>query len=96
MQYVNKWLVCVAVACFAPILRAEPVAGAAGFEVPEVMRSIGLFPIKAPPGADQSLMSVTKLPLQRVSDSHWMLPKGEYKGNYVVDVPIHLECEEGV
>src|SRR5699024_3410088 len=51
--------------------------------------------IQAAPHADKTLTSVVHLPLEHVSDNHWRLPQGHYQGHYVVDVPIHLECEPG-
>ena len=77
----------------APLAQAAP---AEAYAVPEVMRTLELFPVKAPPDADETLISVTTLPLEQISPTHWRVPKGEYKGNFVLDVPIHLECEDGV
>lgn len=46
MRSVNKWLACVAVACFAQGAWAGESGKNKGFAVPEVMRGIELFPIK--------------------------------------------------
>lgn len=71
----------------APCLQAE--------EIPDSFKDLQLHAIQAPPNADTSLQSVTRLPLQQVSEHHWRLPAGRYTGNFVLDVPIQLECEAG-
>lgn len=63
--------------------------------LPQIYRELQLFPIQAPPHADKTLTSVVNLPLEHIDGNHWRLPKGNYQGNYVVDVPIRLECEPG-
>src|SRR5690554_4750189 len=70
-------------------------AGAYAEDVPDSLSSLQLHAIQAPPDADQTLTSVTSLPLEQVADGHWLLPAGVYRGNYVVDVSITLECAEG-
>lgn len=90
----DKWIACLVLAIAATPLQAASTQQD-GFAVPDIMRSIELFPIKAPPGADETLISVTSLPLEQISDTHWRVPAGTYQGNYVLDVPIHLECAEG-
>ncbi len=37
---------------------------------------------------------VTELPLQAHGDTHWSLPSGEYTGQFIIDQPIHLLCDE--
>lgn len=65
-------------------------------EAPEVLRNLQLHAIQAAPNADLTLTSIAQaLPLQPSEDNQWLLPKGVYKGNFVIDVPIHLRCEEG-
>ena len=36
-----------------------------------------------------------ELPLVHLQGTTWQLPKGLYKGHFVLDVPIHLICELG-
>ncbi|ART80689.1 nitrous oxide reductase family maturation protein NosD [Oceanisphaera avium] len=62
---------------------------------PDALKDLHLHAIQAPPDADTSLTSVVELPLELISDNKWRLPKGEYQGNYVIDVPIHLACDDG-
>lgn len=64
-------------------------------EIPDSFKDLQLQAIQAPPDADVTLQSVTTLPLQHLSGSRWRLPAGRYTGNFVLDVPIHLECEPG-
>lgn len=64
-------------------------------EAPESIRHLQNHKLQAPPNADQSLISVTELPITHIQGNQWQLPKGEYQGHYVLDVPIHLICEEG-
>lgn len=39
--------------------------------------------------------NITDLPLSADSDNRWSLPKGEYQGQFLIDQPIHLRCEDG-
>ena len=80
---------------FTSVLLAFSMQVLASNEVPEAFRDLNLHAIQAPPDADATLQSVTTLPLQQVSENHWRLPAGRHVGNFVMDVPIHLECEEG-
>lgn len=81
----------VAVTLLAMLL--VPAANAS--QVPDYVSDLQLHAIQAPPEADQSLISITTLPLQPVADNHWLLPAGTYTGNHVVDVSITLECAPG-
>lgn len=65
-------------------------------ETPAALSNLNLHKIKAPPNADTTLQSITTLPLEHLGDVRWRLPAGEYVGNFVLDVPIHLECADGV
>lgn len=68
----------------------------AAIEVPESLRDLNLHAIQAPPDADLSLISITQtLPLEPVQGNQWRLPAGIYQGNFVLDVSIHLTCEDG-
>ncbi len=84
----NKRLAAIALtlACSAQVFASD---------TPDSLSNLNLHPIQAPPDADATLESVTNLPLKPVSETHWRLPAGRYEGNYVLDVPIRLECEEG-
>lgn len=65
-------------------------------EVPEALKNLQLHAIQAAPNADLTLSSIAQsLPLQPSEDNQWLLPKGTYKGNFVIDVPIYLRCEDG-
>lgn len=64
-------------------------------QTPDSLSNLNLHKIQAPPDADATLQSVTTLPLEQVGEHHWRLPAGRYSGNFVIDVPIHLECEPG-
>ena len=44
--------------------------------------------------AHASLQSIDSLPLQAEGDS-WILPAGEYSGQFVIETPIHLRCASG-
>lgn len=72
---------------YASLLAAE--------DVPESLRGLQLHTIQAPPDADQHLTSITQLPLEQRSAQQWYLPAGDYQGNFVIDVPIELECAKG-
>lgn len=39
--------------------------------------------------------SIYTLPLQAKGDSVWFLPAGEYRGQFIIDQPMHLSCEAG-
>lgn len=39
--------------------------------------------------------SITELPLQAHGDNQWLLPAGEYTGQFSIDTPITLRCEPG-
>lgn len=64
-------------------------------ETPDFLKDLNLHPIQAAPEADATLTSVSQLPLQHLQDNQFLLPAGQYIGNYVVDLPIHLICAEG-
>lgn len=64
-------------------------------ETPDFLKDLNLHPIQAPPEADQTLTSITELPIQHVEGERFVLPAGEYQGNFVLDISIHLTCEEG-
>ncbi len=64
-------------------------------DTPDSLSNLNLHKIQAPPNADATLQSVTTLPLEHLGDSRWRLPAGQYNGNFVLDVPIHLECADG-
>jgi len=65
-------------------------------EVPEALKNLQLHAIQAAPNADLTLSSIAQsLPLQPSEGNQWILPKGIYKGNFVIDVPIYLRCEDG-
>lgn len=64
-------------------------------QTPDSLSNLNLHAIQAPPDADATLLSVTTLPLEHQGGDHWRLPAGLYAGNFVLDVPIHLECEPG-
>lgn len=84
--YLYAWLVFIAV--------GHPMANAV--EVPDALKALQLHAIQAAPDADLSLTPVAQsLPLEHIQDNQWWLPKGEYSGHYVIDVPIHLLCEDG-
>jgi len=38
---------------------------------------------------------ITELPLEPAGDGQWLLPAGEYAGQFVIDQPMHLRCEAG-
>ena len=38
---------------------------------------------------------ITDLPLIAEGDNRWILPAGEYVGNFRIDQPLHLRCEPG-
>lgn len=63
--------------------------------VPEELKNLQLHAIQAPPDADVTLTSITELPLQQLGEGKWQLPAGQYQGNFVIDVPIHLLCADG-
>lgn len=64
-------------------------------DAPESIRHLQNHKLQAAPDADQSLTSVTELPLVFMQGNHWQLPQGLYAGHFVLDVPIHLSCAEG-
>lgn len=64
-------------------------------DAPESFRHLQNHKIQAAPDADQTLTSVMELPLVHLQGTTWQLPKGLYKGHFVLDVPIHLICELG-
>lgn len=74
---------------------AASSATAQAIQVPESVSDLQLHAIQAPPDADQSLISVTTLPLEQLGENAWRLPSGTYHGNFVLDVPIALECADG-
>ncbi|MEH6387358.1 nitrous oxide reductase family maturation protein NosD [Pseudomonas profundi] len=45
--------------------------------------------------AQAAPQSITDLPLSADSDNRWSLPAGEYQGQFLIDQPIHLRCEDG-
>jgi len=67
----------------------------AGQQVPEAVQHLQLHAIQAAPDADKSLISITTLPIEQINEHAWRLPAGEYHGNFVIDVPIQLECAAG-
>ncbi len=54
-----------------------------------------LHEIQAAPDADLELQSITSLPLEHISATHWRLPAGDYVGRYVIDQTMTLECAQG-
>lgn len=40
--------------------------------------------------------AITELPLQSNGDNRWLLPAGEYSGQFYISAPMHLRCEDGV
>lgn len=38
---------------------------------------------------------ISSLPLQAAGDNRWILPAGEYSGNFRIDQPIQLQCAPG-
>lgn len=69
---------------------------ASAIVVPDSLKDLQLHAIQPPPDADLTLLPIAKtLPLEHIADNQWRLPKGKYQGNFVLDVPIHLVCEEG-
>lgn len=77
------------------IVALSASAEAVAAQIADSLANIQLHAIQAPPDADQTLTSVASLPLERVDDHRWRLPAGEYRGNFVIDIPITLECAEG-
>lgn len=39
--------------------------------------------------------AITELPLQPDGDNRWVLPVGEYAGQFSIDEPMHIRCENG-
>ncbi|WP_256663415.1 nitrous oxide reductase family maturation protein NosD [Pseudomonas sp. C27(2019)] len=74
----------------AALLLVMPVYAAE--EVPDALKDVQLHEIQAAPDADLELQSITDLPLEQVSETHWRLPAGVYVGHYVVDKTMTLEC----
>ena len=63
-------------------------------EVPDALKDVQLHKIQAAPDADLKLQSISKLPLEKISEQHWRLPPGDYVGHFVIDQPMILECAE--
>lgn len=38
---------------------------------------------------------ITELPLEPAGDGQWLLPAGEYRGQFIIDQPMHLRCKTG-
>ncbi|MCF7203022.1 NosD domain-containing protein, partial [Pseudomonas oligotrophica] len=38
---------------------------------------------------------ITELPLEPAGDNRWVLPGGEYSGQFIIDRPMHLRCAAG-
>ncbi|EXF45397.1 nitrous oxidase accessory protein [Pseudomonas sp. BAY1663] len=38
---------------------------------------------------------ITELPLESAGDGQWLLPAGEYRGQFIIDQPMHLRCAAG-
>lgn len=69
---------------------------AQAIDVPDFLKDLNLHAIQPPPDADLTLLPVAiHLPLEPIQENQWRLPKGHYQGNFVLDVPIHLVCDEG-
>lgn len=64
-------------------------------ETPDFLKDLNLHPIQAPPEADQTLISISELPIKHIEGDLFTLPAGRYEGNFVLDLSIHLKCEEG-
>lgn len=77
----------------AALLLVMPVYAAE--EVPDALKNVQLHAIQAAPDADLALQSITSLPLEQVSETHWRLPAGDYVGHYVIDQTMTLECAQG-
>lgn len=39
--------------------------------------------------------AITDLPLQTAGDNRWVLPAGEYRGQFLIDESLHLHCDPG-
>lgn len=39
--------------------------------------------------------AISELPLRADGDNRWVLPAGEYTGQFFIDEPMHLRCEKG-
>src|SRR5690554_2006360 len=77
----------------AALLLVLPVYAAE--EVPDELKNVQLHEIQAAPDADLGLQSITSLPLEQVSATHWRLPAGDYVGHYVIDQTMTIECAPG-
>ncbi|MBN7824341.1 nitrous oxide reductase family maturation protein NosD [Bowmanella dokdonensis] len=42
-----------------------------------------------------SMQPVSDLPLESLGNERWLLPAGQYQGNFVIEQPMQLHCEEG-
>lgn len=45
--------------------------------------------------AQAAPQNIIDLPLSADSGNRWTLPEGEYQGQFLIDQPIHLRCEDG-
>ncbi len=77
----------------AALLLVLPVYAAE--EVPDELKNVQLHEIQAAPDGDLGLQSITSLPLEHVSATHWRLPAGDYVGHYVIDQTMTIECAPG-
>ncbi|WP_347330496.1 nitrous oxide reductase family maturation protein NosD [Marinimicrobium locisalis] len=46
-------------------------------------------------GVAQAARDITDLPLQSEGDNRWVLPAGEYRGQFSISESVHIRCEEG-
>lgn len=83
------------VICFVAFFATSMAIAAQVPDVPEAANHLQLHAIQAAPEADTSLISITTLPIEQINEHVWRLPAGVYHGNFVIDVPVQLECAAG-
>lgn len=45
--------------------------------------------------AAQAALNITDLPLRPEGDNRWVIPVGDYRGQFFIEEPMHIRCEKG-